>query len=260
MKELLEQIKKKKELKDLDENFVENEIDAYFKINPQKKKLLEKPNSKKYKEIVKQIRAKLRRSFGLFRDDKNLRNKLLNEKNLNIKSILKTHSSTKERLEFYSSLYKKIFAITGLPKSILDLGCGINPYSIKYMNLNPKYFSFDLDKDEIKQINTFFRKKMIPGIAKVKNILVVKKFPIADLAFLFKMTDVIDRGKGHKKTEEIIKILIVKFVIVSFPTITMSGKRMRFPRRKWIELLCERLGYSFQLLEFTNEIFYVIKK
>ena len=85
MKELLKQIKLKKELKDLDDNFIKKEIIAYFKRNPTKLKILEKSNSKKYKEIVKQIRAKLRRTFGLFRDDKKKRVKLLamDEKDIN---------------------------------------------------------------------------------------------------------------------------------------------------------------------------------
>ena len=91
------------------------------------------------------------------------------------------------------------------------------------------------------------------------DILKIKKLPQADIAFLFKMTDVLDRGKGHKKTEEVLKRIPAKFVVISFPTITMSGKKMNFPRRKWVELLCDRLDYTFRVLEFSNELFYVIK-
>ena len=260
MKELLKQIKLKKELKDLDDNFIKKEIIAYFKRNPTKLKILEKSNSKKYKEIVKQIRAKLRRTFGLFRDDKKKRVKLLAMDEKDINAILETHSSTKERLQFYPELYEKIFTITGQPKSILDLGSGINPYSVIFMKKKPQYFAFELDKEEVKEINQFFASKNIVGTAKVGDILTMKKFPVVDIALMFKLTDVLDKGKGHKKTEEIIKKLPVKFVVVSFATITMSGKPMRYPRRKWIELLSKRLGYTFKLLEFTNEIFYVIKK
>ena len=35
---------------------------------------------------------------------------------------------------------------------------------------------------------------------------------------------------------------------------------MNHPRRKWIELMSERLKYQISVLEFENEIFYVLKK
>ncbi|MBI2151512.1 hypothetical protein HYU21_02175 [Candidatus Woesearchaeota archaeon] len=69
-----------------------------------------------------------------------------------------------------------------------------------------------------------------------------------------------DKGHGHKNSELVIKSLSVKWIVVSFPTLTMSGKKMNFPRHKWIELMCQRLGYMFNLIEFENELFYVIKK
>ena len=74
------------------------------------------------------------------------------------------------------------------------------------------------------------------------------------------MTDVLDKGKGHKTSEEIIKAIPAKFVVVSFATLTISGKKMNYPRRGWIELMCKRLGYEFKLLEFSNELFYVVMK
>ncbi|MBU1622843.1 MAG: hypothetical protein KJ597_04690, partial [Nanoarchaeota archaeon] len=231
--------------------------------------------SKQYKEVVKKIRAKLRRIYGLFRESEDVVKRsslvdlLLSKKTLNkkiITDILTTHSSTKERLPFYEDLYKKIFKITKQPKSILDLGAGINPFSIPLMKLKSlKYYASDLSQDEVEQLNTFFKylkkkNKLFTGKAELLNILHFVKLPQADLAFLFKMTDVLDQGKNHKTTEQVIKKIPAKFVVVSFPTKTMSGKKMNFPRRKWIELMCKRLKYSYKVLTFSNEIFYVIKK
>tara|TARA_Y100000310_G_scaffold324031_1_gene385335 strand:- start:11153 stop:11935 length:783 start_codon:yes stop_codon:yes gene_type:complete len=260
MQNLLNKIKQKKELRDLDDDFVKKEIKLFFKSNPKKLKVLEKPKSAKYKEIVKEIRAKLRRSFGLFRDDKKKRLKLLKQDDFVIKEILKTHPSTKERLAFYQDLYKKIFAITGVPKSILDLGSGINPYSYQYMQTEASYLAYDIDKEEVEHLNQYFKKYNINGRALVKDISQLSRLPKVDLTLLFKVTDVLDKGKGHKTTEALLKKIKSKFIVVSFPTLTMSGKKMNFPRRKWIELLCHRLGYTFKSLEFPGEIFYVIKK
>lgn len=264
-------IKKKKELKEISSDFVKKELLAYLTQNPKLKPFLEKAHSKSavYKQIVKEVRAKLRRVYGLFRDDNKERSKLIKElsqgKNV-IKEILLTHSSTKERFPFYNELYQKIFTITGKPKTILDLGSGINPFSYFYMKLKKLiYYAYELNQEEVKNINLYFRllnknNSDFKGKAQVLDLLKFKTLPEADLAFLFKMTDVLDRGKGHKKTEEVLKKIPAKYLIISFPTITMSNKKMNFPRRKWVELLCERLGYQFEVLEFSNELFYVIKK
>ncbi len=266
--QLITDIKKKKELADLSEKFVREHVEKYLKLNPKAKKFLDSEysvRSTKYKQIVKEIRAVLRRSYGLFRKDDGELEKLVSllktkrDKNEILKEILQLHSSTKERLPFYDKLYKRIFRITGKPSTILDLGCGLNPFSVKYMKFNGHYYAYDLSEKEVEMINKFFWIMKYKGKAEVVDIM-KGKFPKSDVAFLFKMTDVIDKGKGHKKTEEILKSIPASYIVISFPTVTMSNKRMNFPRRKWVELLCERLGYSLKYFELGNELFYVIKK
>ncbi len=267
IKKLIKEIKNKKELSELDDKFVKEELNRFFKQEPKILKKLNEdynPKSKEYKQVIKEVRAKLRRSYGLFRVEKETKNLKKLVKTKNYQKILETHSSTKERLPFYDQLYQKIFKITNKPKIILDLGAGINPLSYSYMNLNNvNYYAYDLSKEEVKILNQFFKEKKINGKAAILDLLnlnKVKKLPKADLAFLFKMTDVLDKGKGHKTSEQIIKAIPAKFIIVSFPTLTMSGKKMNHPRRGWIELMSQRLGYKFELLEFSNELFYIIEK
>ena len=266
---LIQYIKKKDELNSLDDDFVKEHLIKVMLREPRKTNQLADNfthKSRYFREIVKLVRGDLRRVYGLFRgkkvkDRSDLVNNLLKkpkDENL-IKKILQTHSSTKERLPFYKDLYPKIFSITGKPRTIIDLGCGINPFSIFYMG-NPTYYAYDLSQDEINQINQYFKKIGNKGQAEVRNITNLEKLPKSDVAFLFKMTDMIDRNKGHKGTEEVLLHVPAKYVVVSFPTLTISGKHMNFPRRKWIELLCDRLEYDYQVLEFSNEIFYVIKK
>ncbi len=130
------------------------------------------------------------------------------------------------------------------------------------------YYAYDLSVEEVELLNLFFQELHkqnvnFSGHATVLDALQLAKLAKlkeADLCFLFKMTDVLDQGKGHKATEEVMKNIPARVVVVSFPTLTMSGKRMNYPRRKWIELLCQRLRYHYRTLEFENEIFYVIRK
>jgi len=274
--ELITKIKSKKELNQISDDFVRDQLFAYFQQKPKIISVIDKVKSAKYKLIVKDVRAKLRRLYGQFRSEDmlNVRRDLMEEfkvaskikRKKIIDEILKTHSSTRERLNHYVNLYEKIFAITKKPKIILDLGAGINPLSFVYMGLKSvKYYAYDLSHDEINLINDYFsilteEKNNFSGYAEVLDLLHLENLPSADLCFLLKMTDVLDRGKGHKMTEQVIENLSTKFVVVSFPTLTMSGKKMNFPRRRWMELMCKRLGYYYETLEFSNELFYVIEK
>lgn len=276
---LISDIKKKKELQSIDDNFVRESLIKHLQQEP---KLLNSlrdnfnPKSKAYVSVIKTIRSQLRRVYGLFRDDPSKRKKLVQELLMAsgagttqradiIKQILSTHSSTEERLLFYDRLYAEIFAITGKPKTLLDLGCGINPFSFSYTKLQKcVYFAQDINEEEIGSINQYFQllhkeNSSFSGKAVVADIAAAV-FPTADVCFLFKMTDVIDKGKGHKKTEELLKRIPAKYIVVSFPTKTMSGKEMTAPRRSWMEWLCKRLGYEYTVLEFPNELFYVVKK
>lgn len=264
LKELISEIKKKRELRELAEEFVRKQLISVLNQNPKIALQLETSfnhKSSNYKQIIKLVRDKLRRSYGLFRQEK--------IDSDDPKVLLKKHSSTKEREETYPHLYSKIFKITGQPKTILDLGCGINPFSLEYMNLKElSYYAYDLSQKEIDILNKYFqtihaKNHKFHGQAEIFDIMdlhKLKNLPKADLCFLFKMTDILDAGKGHKNTEIALKNIPARFVVISFSTKTMSGKPMNAPRRKWMEWLCNRLRYDYTILEFENELFYVIKK
>ena len=275
---LIKEIKKKKELQTIADHFVQEYLAKCLQQEPKILRSLEEnfnPKSRAYAAVTKQVRARLRRVYGLFRDDPRERKRLIEElfssakqkRTGLIKEILSTHSSTQERLPLYEKLYAKIFSLAGKPRTILDLGCGINPFSFAYMKLGQcTYHAYDVNEEEIQSINQYFQllhreNPSFQGKAIVADIAAADlTFPKADLAFLFKMTDVIDKGKGHKRTEELLQRIPARYVIISFATKTMSGKEMTAPRRSWMEWLCKRLGYEYTILEYPNELFYVVKK
>ncbi len=260
MDKLIAEIKKKKELQSISSEVVSEQLQKFLQQHPRLK--LDNPRSAEYKQAVKEVRAKLRRSYGLFRQEE-----VSYDNQKKAEDLLTSHSSTRERLSFYHQFYQQLFKITGVPKTILDLGCGINPLSYDFMHLNGvEYYAYDINEREIKLLNEYFLlnegkglfgKAYVMDVSKVNEI---KRLPPADLTFLFKITDILDQGKGHKKTEEVLLAVPSKWIVISFPTLTMSGKPMNAPRRKWMEWLCQRLGYEFSILEFSNEIFYVVRK
>ncbi len=289
-KALLDGVLSKKELQAVDLDFAMHELDALLIRDPIANKYL---NSKKvsirsgeYKRIVKAVRAQLRRAHSLFEvgnsSEEYLRfidsvGKVKNWKQLVEESqkILASHRSSEERLSDYNLLYLWISKTIGSIKSIVDLGCGLHPISICFLKkedlIGMNYLAYDINKSEQEILNLFFSKVVsfvdnFSGEAKILNLRdvnIIQKLKLmkpVDLVFMLKLTDHLDRGKGHKATENVLVNLNTKYVLFSFPTVTRSGAPMRYPKRRWVEYLCERLDYSFESMQTKNELFYLVQK
>jgi len=271
MEGIIEKIKEKREFSELNDALVREKLDETLRQNPKFKEFLGRKRSEGYRKIIKLTRQKLHSAYGVFQKDKGRVMDLLDElkRTENEHEIFSIHRmllssvlSTKERLPFYEELYTKIFAITGWPKSILDLGCGFNPMSFPFMRLEEvDYYAYDINEEDIRILNEYFgiMGDDLNGKAKLFKFEDYTEFPKADICFLFKVLDILDK-KGHKKSEELIKSLKCRWIVASFSTKTVSGKPMRHSYRGWMDRMLKRLGYEFKVLEFENEIFYVIKK
>jgi len=65
-----------------------------------------------------------------------------------IKELAQTHTSTRERLNHNPDFYEKVFQVTGVPTSILDVGCGLNPVLFPWSKADGHLRSYvGLDKD-----------------------------------------------------------------------------------------------------------------
>ena len=254
IQDLIKKIKDKKELSGLSDSVVEDNLSQYlkkFSISP-----VNLP-PKQIKIIVKEVRAKLRNISGQYQGSLKKRKKSLHSENFS--EILKTHSSTSERAEFYPEL-KKIIEQMNV-NSILDLGCGLNPLALASPEI--KYYASDVKEDEVEIIRKFFKKNKIKGktfmydLTKIDNSL-----PKADLCLLLKVLDVVggsSKNRG-KLTKEIIEKIPCRNLIVSFATKKLSGKSMSSPKRFWFEKLLKKLNLNFRVFCSKNEMFYLIEK
>lgn len=283
MKEIIAKIKEKKELSSISDAYIKETLDKVLRQNPKLLKSIEEGRTKssEYSKAVKKTRAKLRVEYGMFSEELGERDDILAEfrkakeieKKIELSNkLLGLHKSTQERMEIYPTIYDKIFSITGKPRVILDLGCGMNPASVFYMHIRLdtiKYYASELSEKDSLFLEKYFdamkiKGKAIPIDLKKPNLLAnleIEEIGVseADVCFLFKVLDTIEK-KGHKLAEELIKAINAKWIIASFATHKLGGRRMEYPRRGWIEKMLERLGYKFKIIEEENEIFYVIKK
>ncbi len=250
--EIIARIKKKKELSGLDSSLVSNTLSDYLK----KRKLsLESVNESGIKIIVKEIRAELRKYSGMFQQKGWKDRHEFLEKN-DVSSLLQSHLSTKERINFYPEL-KKVIEGLGV-KSILELGCGINPIALAVPGI--KYHASDINKDELALVNEFFEKNKIDGETFICDLKKIDecRLPKADLCIVLKVFDIIEK-KSHKLAEKILLKAGSKNLIISFSTKTLSGKSMGRAKVGWIEHLLKRIGYKFEIMRSQNEIFYIAK-
>ena len=273
IQKILEKVKQNKKYSSITDDIIISEIKKYLSINPK--------ITSSDKETIKDIRAKLHRLYSSYQTKKKRKRELYlrelktalsqrdsEDKLLEItNNLLSLTISTKERLNDYPTIYKQIFKLTGNPETIIDLGAGLNPLSIPYMNLKKlNYYSYDIDEKDISFLNQYFSliKNRFPELNAEAYILDVRNiskisFPDSDIAFLFKLIDLIDTKK-EKISEPLIKLLIkkTKFIIASFATKTLTKKSMNLPRRRGFELMLERNNLLFKTIMTDNEIFYVI--
>ena len=261
MNEIIQLIIDKKELQNINRDIVKR------LINENLDKKIEKIISEKrfktsiFRNFVKKIRAQLRRQYGAFQNPKIDRKELLKKKDYI--ALLKSHQSSKERLPYYEKIYEHFWKITGVPETILDLGCGMNPISFEFMKLKQlEYHAYDISKYDLGIIKSYFDNKKIKCVTKVfdattDKYVFDKNF---DVCFCFKLFEILETTKSHKLSEDIFLKIPCDFLIASFNTRTLGNKPMKRARRIWFEVMLERLGFKFNTLIIPNEIFYIINK
>ena len=246
--DIIRKVKQKKELSGVDDAIISKIMDKHLSI-------IDRLNESETKILIKEIRNELRQYAGRFQSEWKDRKSLLERGEIN--SILKTHASTLERIDFYPELNKLIEDLK--IKSIIDLGCGINPIALAKPGIS--YCAFDINREELELVTRFFKMNHIQGEASfcdLRNIEVCN-FPESDLCLILKVFDVIER-KGHKLAEKIINKINSRYFLLSFSTKTLSGKPMNHPQRGWIERLLQRLNFYFRIIKSRNEIFYLATK
>lgn len=249
--EIIMQIKKKKPLERLDDDFVAEFFNLVLRQNPRLKAKYTKNSLKEKdkKQIVKLTRNELNKRYGQFWQN-------IRRESFGIS--LEHHSSTRERTKIYEEVYKKIFKITGRPKTLLDLGSGLNPLSYNAIGKDVFYYVNELTNADCELIKTYLQKNKF-NFQIIKGDMMSIDLPYADICFLFKILDSIDVN-GHKNSEQLIKKVKCNYFVISFSKINIRNKKMNYPERGWIEQLLKRLNYRFEKIQFPEEVFYVVRK
>ena len=224
--------------------------------------------SRKYnndKERVKAVKSTLHAMYGAYLSSNGFKKaeKYLDSLSKDTEQILHLHASTKERMRCISDFYKFIFETTGAVKSVLDIGCGFNPFTLPYFPKNgknvKKYYALDIDERIAELNNRYFKLVGLPALAGCTDIIAETPDESVDVAFLFKILPLIERqAKG--RSAKLLREIKAQHIVVSYPTKSLSGKGKgmhTFYAAAFEELLGEDLVVSAKK-EIGDELVYVV--
>jgi 16S rRNA (guanine(1405)-N(7))-methyltransferase len=178
------------------------------------------------------------------------------------RGILSSHTSTRERLLIVEGFYQQLFSQGGPPSSILDLACGLNPLTWRWMGLpaGTRYLAFDIHAPRVSFLNAYFDMEGLAGEAILRDILVEPPLEAADAAFLFKEAHRLEEreaGCNH----DLWRALNVKWLYVSLPPFSMTGRHdLTVKNRRLVNRSISGEDWRVSELNFPNEQVFVIEK
>ena len=172
--------------------------------------------------------------------------------------ILSLHASTRERLPLAAmdALYAHLFEITGKPRRVLDLACGLNPIYLAARDVS--VLGLDAHLGAVALVNRFAEENALDARAEGADLrtaeLPEERF---DLALVFKLLPLLGLD-GY----DLLGRVRAGFVAVSFPTRTLSGRSVGMERNyssAFEENCPQRLAIADRFVA-GNELIYVLKE
>ena len=144
--------------------------------------------------------------------------------------VLMLHTSTKERITILEKFYESIFNVTGQPKSVIDIACGLNPLTLPWMGLGKtaQYFAYDIDEKTIDFTNKYLNLTGLKSMALAQDVIVQPPVIEADVALLLKTIPCLERQEKGCSIR-LMEALQAKHIVVSFPVKSIGGKSKGMP-------------------------------
>ncbi len=239
------EVQEKEELRGIDTTVIQKIVTQYC---TRKRIDLEKLTKRDLKIVRKEIRAELRLMTGRFRKQTEY------SVGKDYAQIVREHRSTRERLAHASAIKEAIYA--SHPHSIADIGCGIARFLFAEPGVT--YYAADINRDDLTLVEQYFAEKNIKGTVFVHNLRdSPETLPAADVVLPFKVLDVVG-PQSYTHTKKLLNGLNTKHILVSFSTTTLSGKPMKYPRRRWFERVLNELQFPYTIKHYGSEVVYPI--
>jgi len=178
------------------------------------------------------------------------------------RAMMELHASTRERLDVLDTFYEPIFAVTGMPERILDLGCGLHPLALPWMGLPQgiEYEAWEIDGRIVDWLNRFFPAVGVSGVARWRDMSCLGPNDGADVVFLLKMIPCLEqqeKGWGAR----LLRQLRARHAVVSFPGRSLGGreKGMADTYAQMMDEMLSASGWRADLVMRAPELCYVLQ-
>jgi len=273
--EIINEIKNKKELRNISDKVVENILKRelrkrqylYEKLSSIKS-IKQLKNDEEFYLLFKEVRRILHELYGLYtpKEDKEIDRILFNDEmtlEQKIIELLMLTRSTAERLNFYKEIYKNIFIEK--PLEILDLASGLNPISIYFSDQKPKKYYYVDISERILDINYQILKELnIENEGWLIDLLDPddRIFRHYQYIFFWKIFPILEKYDFYAPRNLLSK-LDFDYLIISFPQKSLGKKRnlglaWRYKIKRFITY---KLKYKVvKEFDIPYEYFIIVKK
>ena len=176
--------------------------------------------------------------------------------------LLQAHASTRERLPILEEFYSALFLVTGLPSSILDLACGLNPLAFPWMGLPPsvRYIACDIHQPRLDLLNRFFQHQGMNALAEQRDVLADPPPYRVEVAFFFKEAHRFEqRQRGCNRA--FWQAIQAHWLLVSLPSVSLGGHHsLRERQRRLVYGVLQGLAWPVVELEIGSELIFCIEK
>ena len=180
------------------------------------------------------------------------------------RTAMEQHASTRERLPILDRFYSEIVSITGTPRSIVDLACGLNPLALPWMGLSEdvRYVACDIDSGLVGFVVGVLDLLGIEHRVELCDIVAAPPAATCDVALLLKSVPCLDQ-QDRATAARVLSAIDARHHVVTFPTQSLGGRGKGMARnyRTRFETLLVELGWESRHvdeIELPGELIYVV--
>ena len=232
----------------------------------------ELPRSRTADEAVKRVKRRLHQAVGAFRGRSRTIDAIAAAWTGDLADpafraacadALARHASTRERAGELDGFYRRMWTHTGVPNTVLDLGCGLGPLAFPWMDLpaDATYVAIDVDRRPLAIAAEFLALVGQPHRVETRDLVASPPTDEADVALLLKLVPTLDQQDSGASTR-LLRALRVHHAVVSFPRRSLGGrgKGMERTYRARLERLAADAGRVRDVVEapIASELAFVL--
>jgi 16S rRNA (guanine(1405)-N(7))-methyltransferase len=180
-----------------------------------------------------------------------------------LRGAMAQHASTRERLAHLEAFHAALAAHVGMPRSLLDVACGLQPLALPWWGLpaGTEVHAWDIDTSLVAFVGACLEHLGLRPHAAAVDLLEVPAWPATDVALVLKTLPCLEQqapGAG----EALLAAIPAPRLVVSFPTRSLGGraKGMGATYARGFEGLLSVRGWSAVSFEVGPELVYVVSR